>query len=51
MKKEVRFFFLFHLRSINRLGKWREVKKTSTQKILSVAEDTLHHVLTVPTTM
>lgn len=41
MKKKRSGFFLFHLRFINRLEKWQEVEKTSTQKSLSVAEDTL----------
>lgn len=49
MKKGGQDFFLFHLRSINRLEKWQEVEKTSTQKALSVAEDTLEQVLIVPT--
>lgn len=51
MKKGGQDFFLFHLRSINRLEKWQEVEKTSTQKALSVAEDTLEQALMVPTKM
>lgn len=49
MKKGGQDFFLFHLRAINRLEKWQEVEKTSTQKALSVAEDTLEQALMVPT--